>query len=53
MTFEEKLQKCKEFHDKIQQVTMLEAQTQALSEQSDFYEECLVEMAMMVYGGAE
>lgn len=49
MTFEEKIQKCKELHDKIEQVTMLEAQAQALSDQSDFYEDCLVEMAMLVY----
>lgn len=49
MTLEERIQKCKELHDKIEQVTMLEAQTQALSDQSGFYEECLVEMAMMVY----
>ena len=51
MTFEERIQKGKDIHDKIESLKLLEAQAQALTDQNEFLEDCIAEMAMIVYAG--
>ena len=48
-TLQDKIDKAKEMHEKIEGFNLLEAQAQALSDQNDFLEECIVEMAMIIY----
>ena len=41
----------KDVEQPIEQVALLQAQVQALTERGEFLEDCIAEMAMKVYGG--